>query len=147
MRSPVVRHFGLLFVAFTLGLMALSLTIGGTDPSWLTVTGTVKVNGKPLDRGIIRFMGASQTHPTAVGALIGDGSYEIRTSQLLVPDTYQIQISGLGLEATPVPQGQEIEAAQPAPREWIPARYNSASVLNVQITRGGSHRFNFDLKF
>jgi hypothetical protein len=133
MRSSLPTLVGVALAAFTIGLIAVEMRIAA-DTSPISITGNVTMNGQPLTRGTIRFLSENTPSPACDVSLIEDGGYAIPSSETLVPAIYQVQVSGLDEIGT---------VHMPEP---LPSQYNRQSVLRVEIRRGGSHHFNFDLK-
>ena len=122
------RHSSLLALIFTAFLFA------GCGPATGTVSGTVTLDGRPVDNGIISFIPADTTKAQPVTVDIKAGNY---TAHLQTgPTTVQI--------SAPVVTGQRKEYNSPdAPliditEESIPAKYNSDSQLRVDIQRGAN---------
>jgi hypothetical protein len=133
MRSSLSFQVGILVAALAIGVVAVESRISA-DSSPISVSGKVLLNGQPLSKGTIRFFSEGTPQPACDVSLIHGGEYLISDSQSLVPATYEVRVSGLDNLA-------KVELPEP-----IPARYNSQSVLRVEIKRGGGHRFDFDLK-
>lgn len=146
MRSSLPVRLGFGLGAALLAASALFLSVGGNDPSLISVTGKVTVNGRPLEKGMIKFLGTGHS-TAAVGEVIHKGNYVIESSEALVPGAYQVWISGLGPETLSIPRGQAELTGRPEPQEPLPASFNSASILRVEIPRNGAHTFSFDLKY
>jgi hypothetical protein len=140
-------RFEIIAVAFAMGLGAIVFGLGSVDPSRISLSGAIKLDGEPLERGTIRFIlvsGADQ--PVADVAFIHLGDYAIARSDSMVPGTYLVRISGLGEEAMSAAAGPaEADGATSRP-ETVPARYNQESVLRVNIPRNGAHQLDFNLK-
>jgi hypothetical protein len=138
-------RLGILAAAVPPLLFVILAGFGGCDPYGISVSGKVTADGIPLARGSIRFVTESQDQPSAEVGSIVDGEYAISASERLVPGKYIVQILGIGQDLTslmPTPDGV-VPRGSPG---WIPAQYNSTSVIRVEIPRRGPHRFDFDLK-
>jgi hypothetical protein len=117
----------------------------GAEGKRRALGGSVTFQGQPLDQGSITFLTTVDPPGPVCGALIRAGRYEIPASQGLEPGTYRVAIS------SPVPGGTRSPAevaagASARARERIPPKYNSPSTLTVEITAGGTNRFDFDLE-
>jgi hypothetical protein len=145
MKTYFPLKLGLVVAGLLPAVVAVLLCIGGSDPSQISVAGTVIADGKPLSRGSIRFVSDSLDQPAADVAPITDGVYSIPSSERLVPGTYMVQILGPGQDSTAM-FGQTDGGAHPDSSEWIPSQYNTSSVIRVEIARGRSYHFDFDLK-
>jgi hypothetical protein len=107
------------------------------------VWGSVRFEGKPLEAGVIQFHPTSGPGETQAGAMIRGGSYHIPRREGPVPGAYRVVISSaVGAAAPAGPPGKEL----PAPKESIPAKYNTQSGLTAGVTKGGKNQFDFDLR-
>jgi hypothetical protein len=109
------------------------------------VSGTVFLNGQPLDQGRIYFVpvhkGSSES-----GATILNGKYSIPCDLGLVPGIYKVSIFSYD------PQGAKV-ASDEIPgdpgvkqfKERIPARYNVQTTLTAEVTSEGSNILDFAL--
>ena len=112
------------------------------------VSGTVTLDGKPLERGTIAFQPASGL-PTAAAVPIIGGSYSIARDHGLVAGPYKVSISSSPATASPIdpatgtppPPGKPI----PPPKELLPERYNASTTLTAEVTEQGSNTFDFPL--
>lgn len=110
------------------------------------VSGTVKLDGRPLERGAILLepISAEDNSGTAAGATIRSGSFAIRREQGPIPGHYRVRVySSSGALAPPGP-GQSERTRRPIV-ELLPAAYNSQSTLSFDIVQGGSNRLVLDL--
>ncbi len=124
----------------------------GDDLPRQAISGTVTLDGQPLDKGLIQFFPAAEMeNALAAGAMIEGGSYSIPQSEGLVPGNYKVMISSEGGDMKAAP-GESTEAgAMPGlgplhPPDRIPAKYNSATTLTANVTAEGPNEFKFDLK-
>ncbi len=109
------------------------------------VAGSVTLDGQPLDGGRIEFQPVG-LEGTATGAAIERGLYRIGRDQGPTPGRYRVNISA------PVPTGPSSEPedanpgrGQPGATERIPARYNAASTLTVEVKGDAGDPFDFTL--
>jgi hypothetical protein len=132
--------------AFAVGLIAVFFGVGGVDSSRLSLSGVVKLDGKPLEWGEIRFILVSHAdQPVSDVAFIEQGEYAIPHSRTLVPGTYMVKISGRDGQPGSLSAGLADPARAPVPQEPVPPQFNENSVLSVTLSRLGSHRLDFDL--
>jgi hypothetical protein len=115
------------------------------EPIW----GRVTLDGSPLKAGMISFDPDGPVQGTAVaasaGAVITDGQYSIERAKGLTPGKYRAAILSEG-GAAPTDEASGPITSRPPSKDPIPARYNSASTLRVEVVRGGPKPFDFDLK-
>jgi hypothetical protein len=110
----------------------------------VAVSGTVSLNGLPVEKGTIDFLLPEATQSTAQ-ALIDRGRYSLPAMQGLLPGKYRVKISSVeSFDITP----EEYAAGKkaPPPKERIPARYNSESQEFVEVKESGSNRFDFNIE-
>jgi hypothetical protein len=145
MNGLLRSRLGLIAAALWVGLGAVFFGVGGDDPSRVFLYGTVKVDGQPLDRGTIQFFRIPQSpDPVSAGAIIDQGRFSLCELDSLVPGTYLVKISGLGLEGLAVAAGAEAESL--SLKEPLPERYNRKSEIEVVIPHEGTRQLHFDLK-
>jgi hypothetical protein len=127
----------------TVGCLCLTIGCGRND---VTVRGTVKFNGVPVEQGSISFFPMPGTIGPVAGGQIWGGEYTVTGSKVPVIGSYQIEIrssrkTGKMVPAgSPAPPGSMVEEIA----EAIPARYNSNSTLEREIV-SGKNSLNFDL--
>lgn len=109
------------------------------------ISGSVTLNGQPLDHGTIEFNPAAMGDGVQTGGVIADGRYEIAEAQGLPPGKYKVVISSAGPGKAPVPIDFPGDAPPPSP-ERIPAKYNAQTELTVDVTPESDGIYNFDLK-
>jgi hypothetical protein len=130
MKSLLRTRLGIITAALWIGLGAVIFGVGGDDPSRISLVGSVKVDGKPLNHGTICFFLVTEpSQPVSDGTTVHHGEFALLDSSTLVPGTYSVWINGID------------EGAKP-----LPDRFNSKSVLDVVITHGGTCHLAFDLK-
>ena len=98
------------------------------------ISGTVAVEGQPLDEGFISFDPANG-QGSAYGGEIRDGRFalECETGRKIVA------IRASRPSSRPGPDGG------PDYEQYLPAKYNTASELTADIIANGPHQFSFDL--
>jgi len=131
--------FGVLSTALALGV---ALTGCGKPANGrLEVSGTVTLDGEPLDQGSITFKNADPKLPSS-GALILNGSFHIPDGKGLLPGEYKVAVDAPdeGGE-TGTPGGYTMVI----PLSRIPEKYNAKTTLTAQVKPEGENRFVFDL--
>ena len=109
------------------------------------VSGTVTLDGVPLEQGTIEFLPRGQGR-VASGTVIKRGRYEIGRQRGLPPGSYTVRISSpVGGPSGP-PGSQKPPKDAPIRRERIPSRYGAQSQLRVEVQEGSPSMFDFDLK-
>jgi hypothetical protein len=107
------------------------------------VTGVVQVDGAPLQTGNISFT-PTEGQATAGGAVISSGKYSIPRDNGLLAGRYRVSISA-------PPPGSDKPApampgeAPPLAKDLIPPEWNTASERTVEVKKGGSNSFPFEI--
>ncbi|MHC2068461.1 hypothetical protein ACYFX5_13435 [Bremerella sp. T1] len=117
--------------------MALGCTASESNDNRLAVSGTVTLDGKPLETGRISFVSEQDVAngiPPA-SAEIQDGKYTIDST----PGEKVVKISSR------VETGRDQVTDEPITKETIPAKYNKKSELTTTVTEGGENMANFEL--
>lgn len=127
-------------IAVLLGIVTLGWQFRGLLDERVAVAGTVHFRGRPLPKGIIRFL-PQESGLEPGGAVIVQGRYLITKSSGLVPGLYAIMItaptlSGGGNDGTP-------QSARTT--EMIPFDYNQRTMLFRSVQRGRSNVLDFEL--
>jgi hypothetical protein len=123
----------------TCAVLLLALMAGCEDGKIALVSGTVEVDGNPVESGSITFVPVDGQTPTAGGA-IKDGRYTVR-----VPiTTMKVSISVprvVGMKKIyDTPNSPEM----PITVEALPARYNEQTELKIEV-KPGTNVYDFPL--
>jgi len=107
-------------------------------PPVYPVSGSVRIDGKPLARGRILMEGENDAAAglAPVEVAIENGSYEL----LARAGKMRVRITA------PEEFGDPDETGLRATRETVAAAFNSESALLAEVTSAGSNRFDFDVK-
>jgi hypothetical protein len=116
------------------------LGCGGDTPPLGQVTGTVTLDGKPVDAAAIQFEPVSSGLPTAFGRTDSAGKYELWYSR-------GNKGASLGDALVRINTFQDAgeDSGQKKRPESIPSKYNLKTDLKVEVKRG-AQTHNFDLK-
>lgn len=106
----------------------------------LPVSGTVQLDGQPLDSGTISFQPTGQTG-TSAGSAIEAGQYNIAAERGLPPGTYLVRISAPSGTAAP----SEMPGESVVQEERIPAAWNTDSNETVEVKAGETNTFSFEI--
>lgn len=121
-----------MFRMLTIALLALTIGCGGSGGSKPTVkiNGKITLDGKPVGGGVVTFE-PTDGKGNAVSAKILDGNYEARVQRgvKLVRISYQKVV-----RTEPVYPGSANSPLMDVTEEVIPAKYNSASRLEKDLT-------------
>jgi hypothetical protein len=124
------------------------LTGCGPHSDRLEVTGTVKLNGVPLDEGSIRLTSVGTERLFASGAVIENGEFTVPQEKGLPPGTYVVEISSPDANTPPVrPRVRPGEPPLPplAP-ERIPPEYNTEGKHTIEVSADSENHFEFDIQ-
>jgi hypothetical protein len=119
---------------------------GGGDASRQGIYGTVTVDGKPLEKGIITIKPAEGTEGPVVGGPIEGGKYQIKAGEGPVIGEHRVEISStkVGEQKVVVVPG---EPPGYTSIETIAPQYNTRSTLTVTIKEGSNEQdFPLDSK-
>lgn len=124
---------------------------GGDDLPRQKVSGTITLNGQPLESGSIQFQPAADADAAGAvsggGALISSGRYAIERDKGLTPGKYKVLIfSHAGTEVDESEPPGESVAQTKVPTERIPREYNEATTLTAQVSKEKENILNYDLK-
>lgn len=126
-------------------ILALMMTVGcGRTSDRLAVSGTVTLDGAPLDSGSIRFDSSEGQKVIATGSLIKDGEYYVSQEKGLPPGRYRVQITSPDENAPPVMMPATASGpSYPVSPDRIPPEYNVKSNVMVEVTADGDNEFDF----
>jgi hypothetical protein len=127
--------------AVAVALLALVLGCSSKPPRG-QVSGTVTLDGQPLENGTIQFYPAKGVVGQTAGGGIENGKYSVETSV----GEMTVTING-----TKVVGKQKMYDTPDSPVvdkviELIPQKYNALSELKVTVAQGPNENVNFDLK-
>ncbi|MES2790379.1 MAG: hypothetical protein V4719_12280 [Planctomycetota bacterium] len=111
------------------------------------VSGSVKLDGKPVEQGSIMFVPLGEEAIPSAGGKIEAGEYTLPAEYGPAVGKYRIEIHW------PKPTGKKVAMGSPAPpgtmvdevREAIPAKYNVKSKLERDVT-SGENTIDLDLE-
>jgi len=123
----------------------------GDDLPREAISGTVTLDGQPLNGGVIQFTAPSGGGTSGAGdtggSSISAGQFSIDREHGLVPGNYRVTVNsssgGAGSQTKPAEPGRPTKADRP--KELIPSKYNSESILKAEVKKGGPNNFTFDL--
>lgn len=130
MTAAAQRRAGVIFLAITLLAAGCS---GG--PRKYPVTGTVTLDGKPLEEGDIYFMPLDPNVGAEAGKIqAGQFRFEAREGKMRVE-----------IRASRENPGKRSPMGNIRKEEYLPARYNRESTLEAEVRSSGENAFTFDL--
>ena len=134
-----------------LGAAALAVAMvgceGGDGLPRQPVSGTVTLDGQPLDYGSIQFVNAGAELTMSCGGLITDGRFAIPRDQGPIPGPYRVAIYAPDRgQQVPGSGSDQPTAPGSIPKDRVPPRYNQSTTLTAQVEKGDRNVFAFDLK-
>ena len=108
------------------------------------LSGTVLVDGQPLDVGAISFLPMDQDAQRVSGGPIADGKYSVEEARGSNAGKYRVEIrwyKKTGRSLRDADTGEPYDER----KEGLPERYHKESELTAEIATGKT-AFNFDLK-
>ncbi len=141
---------------YSLALVLSVMGCGGTEtppelPATATFSGSITLDGKPMNRGLITFVSTTDKGLNASGAVEADGKYSLKISvgkqekAGAVPGKYKVVISRF-LKPNGEPQDPTVPAEIPG-RESLPPQYSvpTVSQLKAEVPAAGGTA-DFELK-
>jgi hypothetical protein len=122
-------------------LLALGCSNG---PRRASVSGTINVDGKPLERGVITFVPVNGTHGPGTGGSIEDGRFELDETEGPVVGSNRVEIRGFRKTGKTMPNPSPTGGTIAEERQVVPPEFNEKSTLVRDIKEGGNE-LNFDL--
>jgi hypothetical protein len=114
---------------------------GDRGPERAVVSGIVTFRGKPVRDGTVRFVPTAGSNVPTAGASIADGRYKADGHGGVPVGTHKIQVEAFRKAPLPLKPG----AVAPryyddggVPEQFIPARYNSNTQLEIVIPPGSA---------
>jgi hypothetical protein len=145
-----MRGMTLCCLAAGLLLASALLLASGCSKAGPTVTGTVLVDGKPLEKGSITFVPIDDKAEVASGrgpgggGTIKRGKYQVDKG--LTPGKYRVEIQGTrkgsGKIPNPLAPGDQVHEEVAV----VPPEYNKKSILIREILPGSNPPIDFDLE-
>ena len=127
--------------AVALGLVTVLGVSGCGGPAKRAVSGSVTLDGKPLDEAVIMFV-PLDVQAAKTGAAITAGRYDVARDVGLFPGRYRVEIA----DDPPLDGAHQAPARKAPPRRPFLMVYASvASPLSVEITPDGETVFDFAL--
>jgi hypothetical protein len=132
-----------LFNDYCLAALWLVLLTAGCDYAKPRgVSGTVTLDGKPLEEAVILFV-PLEPGQKKTGAQIVAGRYQVAEEVGLWPGKYRVEVADdPPLSSGPHRPGQTSRTK----RRSFPHRYSINSPLTLELTSDGGNEFNFELE-
>ncbi|HMO85772.1 MAG TPA: hypothetical protein PKC18_12730 [Lacipirellulaceae bacterium] len=108
------------------------------------VSGTVTIDGQPLQRGEISLRPVEKG-PSAAGR-IQNGQFTLDSRKGPLPGAYTVTIESYEETGRMIALVDSPGTKVPELRQSIPARYNDQTELRIEVTSSGRNEFNFELQ-
>lgn len=142
--APPGHVFLLTCCGLFVGLAASGCT-GSADPlGRQEISGSVTLDGQPLDTGSIRFE-PQEGGATASGAMIVNGVYAVPANQGLAPGVYRVFITAVEADSEKRTGEEVMNNPGPPKKELIPAKYNQQSEVTVEVKAESPNNFDFPI--
>jgi hypothetical protein len=125
-----------LTTAFALLLLAL---VGCSRDGRLSASGTVTLDGKPLESGVISFRPAAGGAGHSAGGQIEKGGFHLAAAHGLTPGKYLVTIQSFKLT------GRTIVVPQGKVPERVLVEYKEAGKIEATVAAGANNQFDFKL--
>jgi hypothetical protein len=110
------------------------------------VTGSVTLDGTPLDKGTIRFMPTTTEATTETSTTSSGGKYTFGKDSGPVPGEYKVSISAVDDPNIQAKDGMVPgEYRPPTNKDKVPAKFNSNTTLTAKVQSGQSSPIDFTL--
>jgi hypothetical protein len=125
-------------VHLVFSLLVLVL-VGCSSDRRVAVTGTVSLDGKPLDSGQITFRPAPNNASNSSGGPIENGQFCIAANHGLCPGKYVVTVQAFKVT------GRMVMERDNKVKEVVPITFKEAGKLEADVTAGGKNHFDFPL--
>ena len=152
---PFFTNFMTRLTTLSLCVLLLATVFGCSDPypGRSNVTGTITVNGEPIEQGSIAFNAINPpagVDITGAQVTISNGKYSVIDGSGLLVGDYRVAIraqqafhKGTGKM---IPNTEPLEGVPHEVRDLVPAKYNTNSEIIFKIEKRGAKTFDFDVK-
>jgi hypothetical protein len=126
--------------------LLLALLASGCGTKVASVTGSVTLDGTPVETGLITFVPIDGTPGSGARAQIAKGVYTVDSSMATAPGTYRVEIAARRKTGKKIPLGSPAPPGTMADEEVeaVPARYNKESTLR-EVLKPGANAVDFAL--
>jgi len=123
------------------GALAAMLGCSAGDDGWnrQAISGTVTLNGQPLDSGTISFEPMDLSAGTSAGTEVQAGQFTMERSAGLPPGEYIVRIYSADVTSAPAPVNPAEQDGIMAPKERIPRKWNSESRETITVVDDGDN--------
>lgn len=127
-------------------LLFLVLLLGCSPSDRGEVSGTVKLDGLPIEEGSIQFIPVEGTTGPSAGAIIAQGKYHIPASHGAAVGKNRVELRAFKLSAKKIQDPTALPGTTTSERvPAFPPEYNDRSTV-VKDIRSGSNTIDFDVQ-
>lgn len=126
-------------------IITLILSTGCSRSDCLSIQGHVTLDGKPLTEGYINFRPQSGSLSPTAGGIIVEGRFFIERARGPMPGRFRVEITA----ARPSGRSEYDDDGNKlfdCVEQYLPAKYNSQSELEIEVTTDGENIFEFNLE-
>lgn len=138
------RTLARIVIGVGLALLASALLAGCGSTPRLPVSGTVTLDGRPLESGYVVFRPTGKTPGPTAGAEIVDGRFTIEREDGPFAGDFRVEITAQRPSSRQVVD-PETGRATTALEQYLPTRYNQQSELNATIPAESAKELRFAL--
>ncbi len=113
--------------------------VGCSSDGRMAASGTVTLDGKPLETGTITFQPAPGSEGHSGGGLIQGGTFHLPADHGLTPGKYHVTIQSFTLT------GRTVESPLGKVPERLAVRFNEAGKLDATVAASTAGRLDFQL--
>jgi hypothetical protein len=130
---------------YFLFLLCLLLLCGCGDARRQSIEGTATFDGRPIDKGYIKFIPQNDTRGPAAGANIENGKFAIAAEGGPFAGFFRVEITAMraGNRKAYDPESDRTVSVM---EQYIPAKYNAQSELTATIEAKQSSPLDFPLR-
>ena len=143
-RLPITKRMSISDILLCLLAAICSLAIGCSDSDRASIQGTVTFDGQPIEKAVISFVPLPGTKSPTAGADVVDGKFVIPARGGTFAGRFRVTITASRPTGKKVKHPMWDEMVDEY-EQYLPARYNTASELEVNVERGAANRFEFPL--
>lgn len=129
-------------------LLATTLLLAGCSdpgPERASISGSITLDGKPVEQGSITFVPTEGTSGPTAGDVISGGQYEIPRALGPLVGKNKVELRSWRLTGRQIPNPMSPGSTMEERVEAFPAQFNNETTLVREIT-AGHNSLDFDLK-
>ena len=152
MRTTFARRIGKIHGSATILVAAVSLLVCGCGredfENRQKIEGTVKIDGRPLEKALITFLPIGETKGPRSTGQITDGQYLIESERGPCPGEFKVMIEVISpeIEALAKKDYEALHRVAGQPSIRISPQYNRDTKLRATVQDGGENRFDCEVE-